>query len=152
MTTAHAASTAHDPVCTSLAAFNEPIMMSARAAAGRPLAIVCIASGILLSGTTMPPTTIEKIPDSVLVGLMQHSTGWMLPPWNGDLELRKEWLKRMKDGREQLIIMDHYLEQADIRAAPPVPVFFSKIMQTNLKAAYDHAAGYDVEEIGRAHV
>jgi hypothetical protein len=97
------------------------------------------------SGTTMPPTTIEKIPDSVLVGLMQHSTGWMLPPWNGDLELRKEWLKRMKDGREQLIIMDHYLEQADIRAAPPVPVFFSKIMQTNLQAAYDHAAGYDVE-------
>ena len=26
------------------------------------------------SGTTMPPTTIDKIPDSVLVGLMQHST------------------------------------------------------------------------------
>ena len=97
------------------------------------------------SGTTMPPTTIDKIPDSVLVGLMQHSTAWMLPPWNGNLELRKEWLKRMKDGREQLLIMDHYLEQAVIRNAPPVPVFFSKIMQANLKAAYDHAVGYDIE-------
>ncbi|MEY4484720.1 MAG: hypothetical protein RL693_2172 [Verrucomicrobiota bacterium] len=97
------------------------------------------------SGTTMPPTTMDKIPDSVLVGLMQHSTAWMLPPWNGDLELRNEWLKRMKDGREQLLIMDHYLEQAVIRNAPPVPVFFTKIMQANLKAAYDHVAGYDIE-------
>jgi Domain of unknown function (DUF4838) len=97
------------------------------------------------SGTTMPPTTIDKIPDSVLVGLMQHSTGWMLPPWNGDLALRQEWLKRMKDGREQLLIMDHYLEHADIRHAPPAPVFFTKMMQANLKAAYDRAVGYDIE-------
>lgn len=51
----------------------------------------------------------------------------------------------MKDGREQLLIMDHYLEQAVIRNAPPVPVFFTKILQANLKAAYDHAAGYDIE-------
>ena len=87
------------------------------------------------SGTTMPPTTIDKIPDSVLVGLMQHSTGWMLPTWKVDLERRQQWLKRMKNGREQLLIMDHYLEQAVIRNAPPVPVFFTKIMQANLKAA-----------------
>lgn len=96
-------------------------------------------------GTTMPPTTIQKIPDSVLVGLMQHSTAWMLSPWNGDLALRKEWLTRMRDGREQLLIMDHYLEHAPIRSTPPVPVLFTKILQENLKAAYDRVVGYDIE-------
>ncbi len=97
------------------------------------------------SGTTMPPTNIQKIPDTFLVGLMQHSTGWMLPPWNGDLQLRKEWLARVKDGREQLLIMDHYLEQAPIRSTPPVPVLFTKILRENLHAAYDHIVGYDIE-------
>jgi hypothetical protein len=97
------------------------------------------------SGTTMPPSNVNKIPKNVTVGLLQHCTLWMLPPSNKDLELRDEWLKKMEDGKTQLLIRDHYLEQAPIRNTPPVPVIFTKFLKENLKGAYDNCAGYNVE-------
>ena len=97
------------------------------------------------SGTTLPPSNVEKVPDNVTVGILQHSSMWMMPPSSGDLALRDEWLKRMSDGKQQLLILDHYLEHAPIRATPPVPVIFTKSLQADLKGAYDRSVGYDVE-------
>jgi hypothetical protein len=97
------------------------------------------------SGTTLPPTNIDKIPENVVVGFLQQSSIWMMPPRNTDMELRSEWLKKMKDGKTQLLILDHYLEQAPIRTTPPVPVIFTKFLKENLKGAYDNSVGYEVE-------
>jgi hypothetical protein len=97
------------------------------------------------SGSTMPPTNFQSVPDNVTVGILQRSPSWMLAPGTGDLALREEWLKRMSDGKKQLLILDHYLEHAPIRSTPPVPVIYTKFLQTNLKAAYDRSVGYDIE-------
>ncbi|MEI6712612.1 MAG: DUF4838 domain-containing protein [Verrucomicrobiota bacterium] len=97
------------------------------------------------SGTTLPPTNPQKIPDNVTVGILQHNSMWMSAPSNRDLALRNEWLERMSDGKQQLLILDHYLEHAPIRATPPVPVIFTKFLIENLKGAYDRSVGYDVE-------
>jgi len=97
------------------------------------------------SGTTLPPSNVTKVPDNVTVGMLQHSTEWMRAPYSSDLAVRDEWMKRMSDSKQQFLIMDHYLEHADIRSIPPVPVIHTKFLQANLKAAYDRAVGYDVE-------
>lgn len=82
----------------------------------------------------LPPTTIEKIPEDIIVVYCQNFMQSMMPESKDDLKIREEWLSKMSN--DQMLVWEYYAEHAPTRNFPPIPVIFTKLMQENFKSMY----------------
>jgi hypothetical protein len=96
------------------------------------------------SATGRRPANADKIPDNMTVVFHQTSPQWMIAPYNQDRERREEWLKIMSH-KDQMLVLDMYLEHAPIRNFPPAPVIYTRFMQENFREMSGHCMGFIVE-------
>jgi hypothetical protein len=82
----------------------------------------------------LPPATLEKIPDDIIVTYCQNMTHQMMPESKDDLKIREEWLGKMSN--DQMLVFEYYAEHSPGRGFPPIPVIFTKLMEENFKSMY----------------
>ena len=92
--------------------------------------------------TTNPPKIIKKIPENITVAFCQTSLDWALEP---SLGIRKEWVAKMPNPNNQLLVWEYYIQHADRFKFPPIPIIFTKFMTENFKALYKEGTGFLVE-------
>lgn len=93
-----------------------------------------------------PPKSIATVPADVAIYLCQNST--MTPPFDADLELRAEWLKKAPES--DIFIYDYYLAHYPRRSMVPVPAIFTALMERNFNALPDRCRGILTELSWRA--
>ena len=94
--------------------------------------------------TSRIPSSVEKVPDNVVVGFTQENSGWIQPGRGHELANREEWIAAM-NSPEQLLIWEYYLQHAEPYNFPPVPIIFPALMKKSFDGLYDHAIGFHVE-------
>lgn len=94
--------------------------------------------------TSRIPSTVDKVPDNIVVGFTQGSDSWHLPVRAHEAPNRAEWIEAMSSP-EQLIIWEWYLQHATPYNFPPIPVIFTNQMQQSFAGLYDNAMGFMAE-------
>jgi len=98
------------------------------------------------SAYRLPPSQIQQMSPNILVGIAQGRAYFVNPSARKEIEkLRKAWLDKLLESNKQLMIGDYYLHANPDSAWLGLPVFFPRIIATDLKSLKGISIGEFIE-------